>query len=158
MMTCKTCLLQSMVRTNISGQYMSIVRMRCGGSLDVIFASVVCFSLRKSGQEKSGHVYSQGNPDWVIQMRIRATCHQEMCATWHRGRVPTHSILPFTASSLNSLSTPEPFVRLFLFLQRQFYTVYSFIQKIKTNSVLLKEGSSSSVRKIYLNFTLILNQ
>ena len=31
------------------------------------------------------HMHYWRNPDWVIRMRIRITCHQEMCATWHQG-------------------------------------------------------------------------
>ena len=39
---------------------------------------------------ESRHVYSWRNPDGVIQMRMRVTCHQEMCATCHQGGgVPT---------------------------------------------------------------------
>ena len=51
----------------------------------MIFASVMCFSLRKSGQEKRAMCTLGETRMEVIRMRIRVTCHQEMCATWHQG-------------------------------------------------------------------------
>ena len=83
--TYKTCLLQSMIWTNIPGQCMSVVRMRCGSHPDVMFVSVVCPSLRESGQEKRvtctlGEIRMR-----LIRMRMCATCHQQMYATWGRG-------------------------------------------------------------------------
>ena len=74
-MTCKTCLLQSTIRTNISGYDTSVVRMRYDGRPDVMFSSVMCLSLRKVRIGEAHHVSSWGNPDGVIQIETRAMCH-----------------------------------------------------------------------------------
>ena len=83
--TCKTCLLQSMIRTNISGQCMSVVRMCCGSRPDVMFVSAVCLSLRESGQEKRATCTLGEIRMRLTRMRMCATRHQEMCATCGEG-------------------------------------------------------------------------
>ena len=60
--TCETCLLQSMIRTIVSGWNMLIIRMYCVSRPDDMFISVVWSSLRQSG--KACHVCFMGRLGW----------------------------------------------------------------------------------------------
>ncbi|RVX18414.1 hypothetical protein CK203_006402 [Vitis vinifera] len=73
--TCKTCLLQSMIRTTYPDSMWS--SGCCGSRPDVMFVSVVCLSLRSPDRRSAPRVLL-GNPDEVIRMRMCATRHQEI--------------------------------------------------------------------------------
>ena len=60
--TCETCLLQSMIRTIVSGWHMLIIRMYCVSHPDDMFMSVVWSSLRWSG--KACYVCFIGRSGW----------------------------------------------------------------------------------------------
>ena len=64
---------------------MTVVRMRCDGRPDVMYVSVVCLSLRESGNERRATCTLGEIQMGLIRMRICATCHQEMCATCYQG-------------------------------------------------------------------------